>query len=222
MSYPSGDAQWKDKTVTSVGAGGEFTCDDGWTFGVPKDSAVMPHVGDSARFYGRGIGYTVRGLFLNGAKVFYRTEQEQKREDAKSLRKFHEQKRLDFEKSRAKLDREFCTLPKEFKDRIAGFRAFRSDWRAEFEAYEMSVCVDAVNIATAMKTAAKVEAFGKLSWDEQKAAVPDLSDGHSGNSFGCAVRLAWLWLTDAALVAKEHGALCPLVGCKALGCPPAR
>jgi hypothetical protein len=32
----------------------------------------------SVRFYGKGIGQNVRGLFLDGEKVFYRTEKEDK------------------------------------------------------------------------------------------------------------------------------------------------
>jgi hypothetical protein len=84
----------------------------------------------------------------------------------------------------------------------------------------MFACKEAVKIAKACITVAGVEKFGKLSGDEQKHFVPSLSDGHSGNTFGCAMFLAKCYLTDEKLVAVQHGALCPLVGCKDYGCVP--
>lgn len=51
---------------------------DGFSFFVPGDSPITPLEGMTARFYGRGIGSTVRGLFLDGIEVFYRNEKEEK------------------------------------------------------------------------------------------------------------------------------------------------
>ena len=53
-----------------------ITNDDGWSFYVPADSPVEPAVGMSCRMYGRGIGAPVRGLFLAGERVYYRTADE--------------------------------------------------------------------------------------------------------------------------------------------------
>lgn len=44
-------------------------------------------------------------------------------------------------------------------------------------------------------------------------------DGHSGNTFGCAARLAYHYLTEQENIVREHGALVPLVGCEKYGCP---
>jgi hypothetical protein len=33
-----------------------------------------------------------------------------------------------------------------------------------------------------------------MTWDEQKSLVPGLDDGHSGNTFGVACRLAIFYL----------------------------
>lgn len=78
--YPSNDEQFEEATISSVSKeseGWSFGRSDGWSFYVGKDSPVAPEVGMTARFYGKGIGYIVRGLFLDGVKVFYRTEAEQ-------------------------------------------------------------------------------------------------------------------------------------------------
>ena len=60
----------EDKIEYSIGLGG------GLGFYVPAETPVVPVVGMPARLYGRGLGYPVRGLFLDGQKVFYATEEE--------------------------------------------------------------------------------------------------------------------------------------------------
>lgn len=62
-----------------------------------------------ARFYGRGIGATVRGLFLDGVKVFYRSPEEQKAIDDEWSRNYK------LEEERRKLD------PKNPDPQIEGF-----------------------------------------------------------------------------------------------------
>jgi len=78
--YPKNDEQFEETTIVKVKKGTQgwiIGRSDGWSFLVPKDSPE-PKKGMTARFYGKGIGSSVRGLFLNGRKVFYRTEEEQK------------------------------------------------------------------------------------------------------------------------------------------------
>jgi hypothetical protein len=176
-----------------------------------------PQVGDMVTVYGT-FGERIRGVDLRGDPVYYRTPEEMQAEHQEWVRKHHADKIKRFEKDRRKLDRAFAGLPEVFQRRISWFRANRADWRWENEAYEMSVCVDAVKIAEAMKTPAGVRRFSKMSYKRQHATVPDLYDGHSGNSFSCAVRLAFLYLEQPLLVIAEHGALTPLVGCDDYGC----
>lgn len=78
--YPNDD-QFEETTVAKVrdeGNGWTIERADGWSFYIPAPSWVPPEPGMEARFYGSGIGSTVRGLFLDGQKVFYRTEAEDK------------------------------------------------------------------------------------------------------------------------------------------------
>ena len=72
--YPNDD-QFKEVLIEKVD-GNSVTFDDGWSFFVPEDSPVKPAVGMSARLYGKGIGSPVRGLFLDGQKVYYFTAPE--------------------------------------------------------------------------------------------------------------------------------------------------
>lgn len=78
--YPQNDYQFEDTRVASVmktERGWTVERADGWSFYVPSDSQIAPEEGMPARFYGKGIGFPVRGLFLAGVKVFYRTKEEE-------------------------------------------------------------------------------------------------------------------------------------------------
>lgn len=214
------DPQFEIKTIEKVesGEGGWLlTFQDGFSFWCP-DNGVEPKRGDEARLYGRGIGYPVRGLFVNGRKVFYRTREE---EEERHRRWVADKERMDkerFEKIRSDLDAQYNALPTIFKERIDGFRQHNRDWRWKNEEYEMTVCVDAVNIAKTLLDEAKVRDFADQPWEVQRKIVPELSEGHSGNSFGAACQLAVIYIAQPELVPKAHGALCPLVGCKEYGC----
>ncbi len=86
--YPKNDTQFKNVIISKVEKhddGWTITRDDGWSFYVPPTSPVVPKVGMTARFYGAGIGSVVRGLFLAGKKVFYRTAKEDKAHQAKEI-----------------------------------------------------------------------------------------------------------------------------------------
>jgi len=79
--YIENDEQFEEILITKVKRekdGWAVTRADGWTFWISGDSPVVPKEGMLARFYGKGLGYAVRGLFLDAEKVFYRTEAEDK------------------------------------------------------------------------------------------------------------------------------------------------
>jgi hypothetical protein len=216
------DAMYEEEPIVEVTEspeGWEIKRESGWIFWVPREHGVEPHVGDIGRFYGRGIGYLVRGLLLNGKVVFYRTEDEQRAKSDREVEQREVEQRQKFEADRADHDRRIAALPDVFQERIARFQGGSPDFRWRFEGYELSTCEQAVAIADALKTPDAIIAFFDLPSDEQKSAVPDLSDDHSGNTFGCACRLARWYVERPELVVLDHGALTPLVGCEEYGCP---
>ena len=82
------DTEYEDDIITAVSRkskGWSITKADGWSFWVPTDSPVEPTVGMPVRVYGKGIGYAVRGLILDGQTVFYRTEAENKEYTANQM-----------------------------------------------------------------------------------------------------------------------------------------
>lgn len=56
--------------------------------------------------------------------------------------------------------------------------------------YNMFCCEQGIIIAKALENKEAIIEFHKSSWAEQKAMVPGLDDGHSGNTFGMSCRLA--------------------------------
>ena len=216
------DTQFRSTTVSTVledKDGWVITDAEGWTFFVPRKHGVVPQVGDKARFYGNGIGSIVRGLVLNDKPVFYRTEEEQTAQNQRDREQDDEDRRAKFEQNRTAMDADYDALPPVFRERIDKFRNTNPDFRWQYEDYEVFCCKEAVKIAGHMQTADKVAEFHRATTERQHELVPNLDDGHSGNTFGFACRLAALYLHNPTDVVLEHGALTPLVGCKKYGCP---
>jgi len=103
-----------------------------------------------------------------------------------------------------------------FRQRIKKFTLTKPDW--EHAPYEVFCCREAVKIAKTLKTAEKVREFKDLDVDEQYKTVK-LAKGHSGNTFGMSVVLAYDYLSNPDAVILEHGALTVLIGCPEYGCP---
>lgn len=163
-------------------------------------------------------GSLIRGVTLRGELLYYKTDEELEADRLEGARKHREEREKEFKRNRKKLNEQYDALPPEFQRRVSWFRAHNADFRIEYEPYELSVCTDAVLIATTLKTEAKIKRFSKASYKKQQELVPGMFDGHSGNSFGMAVRLAHLYVQNPLWVIAEHGALTPLVGCVDYGC----
>lgn len=217
------DLEYRDEVILSA-----EESQDGWTialedkslFFVSKEWGVEPHPGDTARFYGKGVGSPVRGLDINGQECYYRTPEEEAKRHAQWVRDFEAKKRAEFEKNKATLDEQYQKLPEVFQRRIDKFRTNNPNFRWKYEAYEMFVCTEAVRIAEALKTANAIRRWKELEFDEQRRLVPNLSDDHSGNTFGASCFLALAYLEQPDIVVKQYGALAPLVGSEEYGCVP--
>jgi len=215
MPFPPGDDQFQDVTVKAVDAfdsgGWVITRSDGWSFAVPPESPVVPAAGMPVRFYGRGIGYTVRGLFLDGKEVFYRTEEGQREKDRQDQEERDRGQRYDYERDRAALAARAASLPGPLRARLDAFRRHNPDFGWKYESYELAVSELAARVAATLKTEEAVRAWAALDYEGQTAAVP-LDGGLTGNMVGCATLLARLLLSDLSSVPSVPGALSPIVG----------
>lgn len=183
-----------------------------------------PQVGQIARYYGKGFGYGVRGVAIDGRVAYYETEQEYAARVRREQQERDAGQKAAADARRPEADAEVAKLPPCFRKRIERFRRNNLDFYWQHEPYEMAACMDAVKIADALRgdddPLDSLQTFHALPWEEQKRVVPELSDGHSGNTFGMACRLARHYLVDDRLVFAEHAAIAVLVGCEEAGCPP--
>jgi len=199
MSIES-DRQFEEACIIEVDrgeSGWSIKRDDGWSFFVPWDSPVEPKVGMLARFYGGGLGYTVRGLTLDGTTVYYRTEAEEAERLRLEIEENDRRRREEFERNRENHGRRIDALPEPLRKRFRAIQAKESD-RHTWESYELFCCEQAVVIADALGSPDAVDRFRDQNWEEQKAAVPGLDEGHSGGTFGGACRLAKFYLESLA------------------------
>lgn len=186
MMYPTNDQDFEDVTVASVRAeeksgGWSIGRSDGWSFFVPKDSPVAPAVGMAARFYGRGIGFTVRGLFLDGREVFYRTQAEHER---------HEREER---------------YGKDARDLVRKWDAGDTIWSITLggfgPGYEQALHVAAVEFAREgldVPLEGDPATFWREGWDEvcnrAMQRIGSWLPGLSGAQYGAAKWLAWQWV----------------------------
>ena len=193
-----------------------FISTDGCGFGYEKKhGGAIPKVGDLIVAQTSRTN-TIRGVILNGVQIFYKTDEQLEDEHKAWVEEYKRKQKEDFEKNRAQLDKDFDSLPQPFQDRITRFRENNPEFRVEGEGYEMFCCTEAVKMAETLKTSEEVEKFSKLDYNEQKKLV-NFDDGHSGNTFGCAVKLAYWYLKEHGLVSQMHAALSPLVGSEQSG-----
>jgi hypothetical protein len=189
---------------------------DGGYFCVSSPDFV-PKKGMSIKTYGKGIGYPIRGVIIDDVVIYYLTEKEAEADFNRHLKTEKAKRVKAYNKNIKKIQADYDALPEIFRKRIDKFRKVNPDFKYEYESYEMFCCSEAVKIATTLKTVEAISDWAKLPYEEQKKMV-DVDDGHSGNTFGCACGLAKLYIKSPEYVLLAHGALTPLVGCKAYGC----
>jgi hypothetical protein len=223
------DHQVKDEVIKNVIVDGDrFTLEfeGGTCLGVMSTSLPPPGPGQMVLLYGKGMGYSVRGIVLprqpgiTEDRVYrYATPVEQVHKDVTRFQADRDQKRRDFDLKRAEFDAWLSSVPPEFQERIARFRKVSPDWESEFGPYEKFVCSEALKIAAVLHDPDKIKEFAESTPGQQVKIVPDIAfEEHSGNTFSAACNLAYVYTKEPSSVPKWHGALCALVGCKDYGC----
>lgn len=82
--FPDNDDDYQEVKVAKV-KGGAFESDDGWSLIYENENGVTPEVGQTARLYGGGFGFSVRGLFFDGRRAFYETREDHHESQKKKL-----------------------------------------------------------------------------------------------------------------------------------------
>ena len=130
----------------------KLTVGDGAMISCIKNGSFIPKAGMTVRFYGKGFGYTVRGIEIDGHIMYYRTPAQEEERHKKWCEDQDKERKLAFKKNKKNLDKDYNNLPDLFKKRIDKFRKNNSDFRWKYEGYEMFCCKEAVKIASTLKT----------------------------------------------------------------------
>ena len=81
------------------------------------------------------------------------------------------------------------------KEDLEFFEDLIGDMNAGFgRNYNLFACEEGIKIAESLKNKDKIIEFHKETWENQKLMVPTIDDGHSGNTFGLACKLAIAYL----------------------------
>lgn len=104
-----------------------------------------PEEGDNIVVYDRGG--RVRGVDLNGERVFYLTDEQLRERHEKQVEEMNTARKERFAEQREELDARFDALPPEFQRRIELRRERNPDFRWQYESYEMNCCEQAVVFA---------------------------------------------------------------------------
>jgi hypothetical protein len=194
------DTEFETKKIARVEGseqeGWSVTMDDGWSLGVPSFGG-RPKKGDAITLWGRGIGYTVRGIAINGVIVRYETEgAERQRFDAEQ-RESERQRKWAYEQAKPEDDRRIGALPPSLsailREKLAKSPEFA--WDHCGFAYNLYAFEQGVEIAKHLPDEAAIREFPHLPWKQQRKRVPTLDDGHSGGIFGTAIHAALVLLT---------------------------
>ncbi|HEX2882230.1 MAG TPA: hypothetical protein VHO25_22070 [Polyangiaceae bacterium] len=193
---------------------------DGWSLSVPNDICDQrPQPGETFLQFGKGIGFTVRGIVIGGRTYRYNTAEEEDQRHKDWCREQDEKRQQQLDETKTDRDARIAALPEPLRLRLERFQRVNPDFRRDHEPYELFCCEEAAKLYAALPTREQITAFKQLSVDEQKQAVPALSlNEHRGNTFGATCMLAAMLCERPDLVPRAHGALCPLVGCEDYGC----
>lgn len=184
------DGWW---TITSV---------DGWGFGINADEAEKagydPKPGDEIILYG-GIGKTIKGIVINGHVFRYKTRAQDEAERQEWLENYQREKEERYEANIEDWTERKDALPEPYLSRMNRFisRDGAKEFWTEDGGYELFILEQSAMMVEWAKywddttqAADALDWFKDQPWEKQKQAMPNLSDDHSGNTFGGAVALA--------------------------------
>ncbi len=220
------DREFEDHRIEKVGAEGTEKSPNGFTLSAGigclfvrnEKGLPLPQVGEMVRYYGKGFGFPVRGVAVDDRVYYYESAQEYDTNLQIEREKKKSEDRRKWIEGLPGVRARIAEMHPLFQQRVNAFMDYDDNWGPKFGAYEMMVCEQAEYIAATLETSEEIERVQKLGYNDQRLLLPDMEEGHSGNSASMSFRLAWLFLKHPELVPREHGALCALVGCKEYGC----
>jgi len=229
------DTEYEAQTITQVKVIEEGYCEVTGDFGTLRVSLESgqdpPTVGEVARYFGRGMGYPVRGFAVEAAEglrvYYYQTSDQAEAQRKQRLEEDTKKRVLDYLEKKGEYRARINALPAEFQDRINRFEAHCGGvtWMAEFLPYELFVAEEAVKLISYFGKSGSPtpKEFYDYPYEVQMSSLPDvglppLSRDHSGNTFGAALQQAQIYMDKPEIIPFAHAAIHGLIGCEKAGC----
>ena len=172
-------------------------------FGLEAQYKGSVKVGDAITCY-MVQGCMIRGVDVNGKRLYYKTDEELDREHKEFCANLDRDREEAYAKNKDKIDKQIAGLSPRLKARMDRLIKEDPKFLVQDGSYELFVMVEADKIANHLRpklegdTSQKnIERVCKKFFDlpyTQQAEVVD--EGHSGNTFGCAVQFAARVLMD--------------------------
>jgi hypothetical protein len=200
--------------VTEYETGWSILTDQSSGFRLDKKYGVEPKIGQTV-VVECVQGSLIRGITLDGQRVFYKTDEDLEADRQEMLRKM----RIDKEARLPDSIKKYEALSEPWKGRVDAFRERGGhEWDLNYLGYEAFCCQEAAKIAERFDTVEDIKTFWDAPYKKQQEMFPGISNEHSGNSFGASCHLAQTFKTKPAYLAVDHGALHGLVGCEEYHC----
>lgn len=178
----------------------------------------LPKPGDTVELNTRV--FQVCGIAINGKVLYLKSDKELEEDHANMVEKMKADKKAKYEVEKEDLAKRIEAMPEPFRRRFVRFTRNNPNFMVEHGSYEVFCCEQAVAFADTLKTVGVVTDFEKMSYEDQRKAVPAMSDGHSGNTFSFAVALARTYIVEPRAIPFFHAASAIIVGCEEAGCHP--
>jgi len=173
----------------------------GLCFCLGKEHKGKIKAGDTVRTYSTQ-GSLIRGMDVNGERLFYKTDEQLEAEHQEQVAESEREHLRHFKKKEPEIKRQISALSPRLKARMERFLKETPDFLKKGDGqYELFILVEADKIAMHLRPKLEQDYSEK---NVRRACVafrdcPDYtvaSKEHSGNTFGCALQLAFRVLLD--------------------------
>lgn len=150
----------------------------GWCIGIPPEACEWVKPGMAYELWGKGSGFGVRGIAIDGRVVYYQTEGEHRAQQIKDGEDRKRKELEEFERSKDVYFAEIAALPEELQARFERFQKGNPSFDVEFGAYELFCCKEAVVISDLAKIRADVDysAVEEFWGGPYKKEYPDVGE----------------------------------------------
>lgn len=171
-----------------------------WSCFVPRlrPDQLEPEVGDVLLTYGKGIGFDIQGMKLLKASgraevLWYRTAAQRVQHRCEYLARSEAKRLQEFLGSATETFAQMEKLPDDLRKQLVSKLDKDPSWAWEPMGlhYTLFAMREGVMLANKFSSIEDLESYYQASPEEQRTYVPELSDGHSGNTFGMAVSVAY-------------------------------